>query len=107
MVLNGHVSNSFFVLSTGAFFFIPKKRIKEKEFHLRMTLQLSSNAPSPILQLFGTSTWFIFVFENTYSPILNNNDGNSTLVNELQSVKHLFPIDITPSGIMIVEIFVL
>ena len=78
-----------------------------------MTLQSSSNALYPILQFFGTSTCFngtllshLYSRQNAYSPILNNDDGNSTLVSDVHPLKHLFPIDVTPSGIVIVEIFV-
>ena len=38
-----------------------------------------------------------------YSPILFNDYGNLILVNDEQLLKHSFPIDVTPSGIVIVE----
>ncbi|MCI5692992.1 MAG: hypothetical protein MR354_08350, partial [Bacteroides xylanisolvens] len=43
---------------------------------------------------------------NALLPILVNDDGNSTFVNDEHSSKQLFPIDVTPSGIVIVEILV-
>ena len=48
----------------------------------------------------------MFVSENASFPILTNDDGNLTLVNDEYPLKHPFPIDVTPSGIVIVEIFV-
>ena len=84
--------------------FLNSKR--SKLYHLRVTLQSSSNALSPTVHFFGTSTSFILVFENALSPILFNDYGNLILVNDEQLLKHSFPIVVTPSGIVIVEIFV-
>ena len=68
-------------------------------------MQSSSNACSPILQFFGTSTCFNGTFspyndENAYNPILINVDGNEILVNNLQLLNVSFLIDVTPSGII-------
>ena len=46
----------------------------------------------------------IFVYENAHSPILNSVDGSWIFVNDEHPLKQLFPIDVTPSGIVIVEI---
>ena len=76
-----------------------------------MIMQSSSKAFIPILQFIGISTCFRGTFPknddlNAYSPILINDYGNSIFVNYEHPLKHSFPIDITPSGIVIVEIFV-
>ena len=76
-----------------------------------MTLQSSLKAFFPILQFIGISTCFRGTFPkndalNAYSPILINDYGNSIFVNDLHSMKQLFPIDVTPSGIVIDLIFV-
>ena len=42
----------------------------------------------------------IFVLKNAPSPISFNDDGNIIFVNCEQSEKHLFPILVTPSGII-------
>ena len=76
-----------------------------------MTLQSSLKAFIPILQFIGISTCFRGTFPknddlNAYSPILINDYGNSIFVNDEHPEKQLSPIDVTPSGIVIVDIFV-
>ena len=76
-----------------------------------MIMQSSLKAFIPILQFIGISTCFRGTFPknddlNAYSPILINDYGNSIFVNDEHPEKQLSPIDVTPSGIVIVDIFV-
>ena len=76
-----------------------------------MIMQSSLKAFIPILQFIGISTCFRGTFPknddlNAYSPILINDYGNSIFVNDVHLLNQSLPIDVTPSGIVIVEIFV-
>ena len=70
-----------------------------------MIMQASLKAFSPMIQFIVISTCFRGTFPknddlNAYSPILINDYGNSIFVNYEHPLKHSFPIDITPSGII-------
>ena len=73
--------------------------------YIFITLQLYGNLLLSFWMSFDIYAFFRFVLVNEFIPIFLNVDGNWIFVNDEHPEKQRSPIDVTPSGIVIVEIF--